>query len=260
MAAEDQRSILAALSELNLFQKKVLQTAIVSEYDRDFNTIATLQPDAPIDFNIQGSNNQFLDLNSSFLELQTKITKENGTALVAEDKVAPINLTGPSLIQLAEMEIGGKTITDPNTRYPLRAWIETVTNFDKSVLETRMLADGWIKDTAGKQKETDPSEAGTNQGLVDRGKWFAGGKVRTFIGRPHLDLFNQDTLIPPNVNVRLRFIPNKSSRLLKTKAPEGQAAQANYKMDIVGAKMYIHTKEINPSLMLAQTKMLNETN
>ena len=100
----------------------------------------------------------------------------------------------------------------------------------------------------------------TNTGLRDRAAWLGSSIEKTFIGRPHFDLFHPDKLIPANVDLKFRFIPNKSSWLLKTAAPAGTDRQVAYKIDILSARMYIHTKQISPSLLVAHEKMLQKSN
>ena len=244
-------------SELDYFEPSLLQSSIVEEYDIDKGPSATLSDGQPIDFSFPGSSTQFVDLNNSKFEFKIKITKANGSEIDNEnDSVGPINLLFHSLFSMVEMEIGDKKVTDPTTNYAYRSLFETIINVPKHTLNTRLLSEGWYKDTAGKLNITDPT--GENLGLKERTSWFASGKSKTFIGRPHLDLFHQDKLIPSMIPLKFRFIPNKDSWILKTKSPGG--SQQNYKISISSAKMYLHIKEISSSLQLAHQKMLQTSN
>lgn len=246
------------LSELDYFEPQVMQMSVVAEYDRYFNPIQTIVDGGPVEFFIRGADGLYCDLNNSKLEVKLKITKENGADLVVGDHVGPINDVLNSMFMSIEMEMNNVLITDPNTKYPFRAVIENLINFNKLIFDTRLLAEGWTKDTAGKMTDSDPE--GENTGLAARTAWFARSAVVTLIGRPHLDLFHQDKLIPAGIDLKFRFLPNKHEFLLKTAAPEGDAAQARFKLKIESMRLFIRTKEISPSLILAHEKMLQKTN
>ena len=246
------------LSELDYFEPQVMQMSVVSEYDRYFNPIQTITEGGPIEFFIRGADGLYCDLNNSKIEVNVKITKETGGDLVNADSVGPVNDLLNALFMSVEMELNNVLITDPNTKYPFRAVIENLINFNKLIFETRMLAEGWTKDTQGQMAVTDPT--GANLGLRARTAWFTLSKGVTLIGRPHLDLFHQEKLIPAGVDMKFRFLPSKHEFLLKTVAPVGDAAQAKYKLKIVSARLFLRTKEISPSLIMAHEKMLQKTN
>ena len=243
------------LSELDYFEPQVMQMSINGEYDRTFGIGQTIVQGGPIEFFIRGADGLYLDLNNSKLELKIKITNDDGSNLGANAHVGPINNLLNTFFLSVEMELGGVLITDPNTKYSFRSIIENLINYDKNVMDTRMLAEGWLKDTAGQMNVTDPT--GNNLGLRDRACPFEGSHVVTVIGRPHLDLFHQEKLIPANVDVKLKFFPNSSRFILCSPAAN---PQINYKVHLVSARMFIRTKEISPSLILAQEKLLQEHN
>lgn len=247
------------LSELDYFEPQVLQMSINAEYDRVFGIGQTLVHGGPIEFFIRGADGLYLDLNNSKLEIKAKITNENGTNIAAANVVGPLNDILNSMFMSVEMELGGVLITDPNTKYAFRAILENIINYSQIVTKTRLLAEGWIKDTAAHQQDTDP--AGANEGLHDRAQGFNNSHTVCLIGRPHLDLFHQEKLIPANINLRLRFTPNTSPFTLKTAVPaDAEHPQQQYKLQILSARLFIRTKEIAPSLINAQEKILQNHN
>ena len=245
------------LSELDYFEPHVMQLSVIGEYDRVFGTGQSLVQGGPIEFFARGADGLYLDLNNSKLEIKLKITRENGDDIADGDHVAPINDVLNALFMTMEMELGGVLVTDPNTKYPYRAIIENLINYNKLISDTRLVAEGWKKDTAGQCQITDPN--GDNLGLNDHRTCFTHSRVVTLIGRPHLDLFHQEKLIPSNIDLKLKLIPNTSAFLLKTAAPDGHA-QVNYKVHITSARLFIRTKEISPGLILAQEKVLQTSN
>ena len=81
-----------------------------------------------------------------------------------------------TLFQTVELEVNGKLVTDPNTSYPYRAYIEALVNTPKNLFDTRMKCQGWEKDTAEKWDVTDATAA--NLGLKAGELWMAENGVR----------------------------------------------------------------------------------
>ena len=137
--------------------------------------------------------------------------------------------------------------------------MENLINYNKQVASTRLLTEGWVKDTAAHIAITDPARH--NEGIATRAHWFALSRVVTFIGRPHLDLFHQEKLIPSNIDIKLRLIPNTHAFILKTPASvDAQHPQVNYRIHIASARLFIRSKEVAPNLILAHEKLLQTTN
>ena len=130
------------LSELDYFEPPVLQLCINSEYDRAFGVGQTIVQGGPIEFYVRGADGLYLDLNNSKLEIEAKITVENGNDLNGTDYVGPRNHMLNTIFMSVEMELGGVLITDPNTKYAFRSVIENILNFYKLIASTRLMAEG----------------------------------------------------------------------------------------------------------------------
>ena len=63
-------------SELNLFEPFMNQTAVIGEMVQEFAPLATIILGAPIDFQIEGSGNNYIDLNNSKLEVRVKLKRQ----------------------------------------------------------------------------------------------------------------------------------------------------------------------------------------
>ena len=235
-----------------------MQLSVIGEYDRVFGTGQSIVPGGPIEFFVRGADGLYLDLSNSKLEIKIKITREDGNNIHNDDNVGPVNDILNALFMTMEMELAGVMVTDPNTKYPYRAIVENLINYNNLIANTRLVAEGWKKDTVFHSEVTDPT--GDNIGLRERAAWFTESRVVTLIGRPHLDLFHQDKLIPSNIDLKLKLIPNNNGFLLKTPAPTDDHPQLNFKVQIMSARLFVRTKEISASLILAQEKVLQNTN
>ena len=93
--------------------------------------------------------------------------------------------------------------------------------------------------------------AGANAGLNTRAVTFATSTVVELVGRPHLDVFNQDRLIPPASDLHMKLIPAADSFVCKSAAPGAGAVQQNYKMVIQRVDLIIHTKQLTSTAQKA---------
>ena len=125
-------------SEFDLFSKEVFQASVVAEPIQEFGPIATLQQGAPIEFQITGGDRNYVDPNNTKLEVRVKLTAADGTDIDTGVKVGVANDTMNALFSSVEMELAEKPVTDSNNLYPYRAFLETILNYPKDVLTTRM--------------------------------------------------------------------------------------------------------------------------
>ena len=81
-------------------------------------------------------------------------------------------------------------------------------NFIWEIQVTRLLSEEWTKATSAHMGAT--ALGGNNAGLNTSATTFGRSAVVKLIGRPHLDVFQQERLIPPNIdlNIRLILFPN----------------------------------------------------
>lgn len=241
-------------SEVDLFSPPLHTHCVLNAGDREYLPVASHQHGAPIEFMVKGADGQYLDLNNSRLVIRAKITKADG-ANIADDTAGPVNLPLHSMFREIQVELGGKTVSDPNHLYPYRAYIETALGYSKATQKTRLLAEGWVKDTEGKLGERVVADNGENAGLVARAKMWKNSKVVELVGRPHVDLFHQNRLIPPGIDLHMKLIPASDAFAIISAAPAGNAAQEQYKMEIVYAALVIHTKQLTSHLELAHRRL-----
>ena len=228
--------------EINFFAPLIQQSVIVEEFDRQYEPQNNITAGAPIDFLIKGVDGYYLDLEHSDLYVRAKITKANGANMDANVKAGPVNLTLHSLFQDIIPTLGSVQANIPSNMYPYRSYMETALNYSKETQETRLLSEGWVKDTAGSMAVTDL--AGANTGLRDRATWFATSNVVEFVGRPHCDIFHQSRLIPPKIDLTLKLIP-APSQFVCISAPPGQnAQQEQFKVVIEHAKFTVRMKRL----------------
>jgi len=239
--------------EVDLFGPIMQQNFLLNEFNRQFAPIASLAEGAPIEFLVKGADQLYLDLNDSFLHLRVKMTKANGTNMDAATGTI-INLPIHSMFREVDVEMNGKSVSEPNNLYPYRAYLETLLIYSKETQESRLLSEGWVRDTAGQMGAV--AADGDNNGLKSRAAMFAQSKVVEMVGRPHVDVFQQDRLIPPGIDLHIKLVPAANNFVCKSAAPAHGAIQENFKIKIEHAALVIHTKQLTNVAELAHRELL----
>ena len=85
---------------------------------------------------------------------------------------------------------------------------------------------------------------GNNAGLNAHATKFARSTLVELIGRSHLDVFNQERLVPPNIDLHMKLIPSTNNIVCKSAALAANAQQKNYKLVIQSANLIICTKKL----------------
>ena len=101
---------------------------------------------------------------------------------------------------------------------------------------------------------------GNNAGLNARAVDFARSNVFELICRPHLDVWHQERLIPPNVDLHLKLIPSADNLVIKSAAPAPNAEQQNFKMVIQSVSLIIYTKQLTSTAQKALMDLLVHQN
>ena len=79
--------------ELDLFTIPATpQTSITKGQWIEYHPLSNITDSGPIEFNVSGSGEEYLDFAKTLLFLKAKITKANGTALELNEQVGPVNL------------------------------------------------------------------------------------------------------------------------------------------------------------------------
>lgn len=249
-------------SEFDYWETPSIQSCVVNDYVVQYNPIASLRAGTPIEFYIPGSDREYIDLNSSRLEVKLKVVDSKPINLdianqADHKKVSVINLTLHSLFSHVSMELGDVEIADANGVYPYRAYLETILSCNANLMTTRLPLEGFWKDTGNRLENMDSGAlaATLNEGFKNRIQAYDAGALMTLSGRPHLDLFHQEKDIPSRLSVKLRFTPSSDAFVMLDNSSNG-----TWKPEILNARMFIRKKLASPSLLLAHEQMLNSSN
>jgi len=119
--------------ELDLFSVPPTQTSV--EYGNwiEYHPLTTVSDGTPIEFEINGTGEDYINLASSMLYVQAKIVKPDGTAL---DAAGPANLFLHSLFSQVDISLNGTQVTASMNTYPYRAMLETLLSYGDDAKKT----------------------------------------------------------------------------------------------------------------------------
>ncbi|XP_065943249.1 uncharacterized protein F54H12.2-like [Magallana gigas] len=158
-------SCMCGMENLELFQVPPTNIAIAESKWMEYYPISsTLESDtAPIEFDIQGQGDEYIDLSQTYIQVICKFTKADGGNLTgANTDSTPVNKILDSLFTEIDVTLNGKIISPGTDTYPYKAYLEKILSYRPETLGTQMKACSlWEKDTAGHMddcKNGDPTQ------------------------------------------------------------------------------------------------------
>ena len=247
MALVHPKSCESVHTGLDLFSVPPTQTAVRDGQWVEYHPLATLAPNAPIEFIVSGATADYIDMNNSYLHVKAKVTKNDGSApLAAEVEFAPVNYWMHSLFSQVDVLLNDTLVTPSENTYPYRAYIESTLNYGREAKETHLTSALYYQDTA---EQLDSRDETLNAGFKKRHDHAHQGRVVDMEGRLHCDIFHQNRLIMNGVDVKIRLIPSKSSFNLI-------GPDETYRSIITHASFFARKIRLNPAVALAQAKAL----
>ena len=247
MALVHPKSCESVHTGLDLFSVPPTQTAVRDGQWVEYHPLATLAPNAPIEFIVSGATADYIDMNNSYLHVKAKVTKNDGSAPLAADVgFAPVNYWMHSLFSQVDVLLNDTLVTPSENTYPYRAYIESTLNYGREAKETHLTSALYYQDTAA---QLDSRDETLNAGFKKRHDHAHQGRVVDMEGRLHCDIFHQNRLLMNGVDVKIRLIPSKSSFNLIGPAE-------NYRSIITHASFFARKIRLNPAVALAQAKAL----
>ena len=221
-------------TELKLFDKLTPQVVITSAVFEDVHTKTALDKETSvIEFDIPGSNVDYLDLNDTLLSLRLRVFDMNDAALTATSPEAiPSNFLLNALFSDVSLCLNDIQIEGGNSLYPYKATIESALHFGDDAKRIQLLPAGYSND------------------VDERKKWVAKSKLFELVGMLRLDFFHQIKYLIPkvNVNIKLRrtsnsFIFYDNSTATHTECP--------WKLQFNDALLYVRRVKVSPAINTA---------
>ena len=247
----------ATNSGLDLFTVPPVQNAFESGGWVEYHPLSTLTYQAPIEFNVSGASEDYIDLVNTYIHVQCKVTRPDGQPLKEADKhVAPENLFLHTLFSEVEVALNGILVSTSTNTYPYRSYIETLLNYDKETKDTQLALSMYYKDS-----EFPYSITNVSAGLAARKARIKDSKTVDLIGRIHADLFTQQKFLMNGVDLRLRFVRSKDAFSLLGVPLNQHEPTPHYRVHISHASLFVRKAKVNPAITLSHGKgLLTATN
>ncbi|XP_033728219.1 uncharacterized protein F54H12.2-like [Pecten maximus] len=235
--------------ELMLFSLPPTQTGVEKVYFVDCRLVSQISGSGPIEFHISGQSSDYLDLRRSQLFVKTRILKQDGSPLVANESTAFVNIPLHSLWGQVDVSLQGKILSGNSGNYAYKAYIQSLLNYGTSTKATQLSAQLYYQDTPGSMDETDPD--GANSGLFSRNEFTKDSLSVDLIGPLAEDLCRLDRYILNGVNVEIKLYRNRNAFVLMS----GES-NPNYQIELQEVIFRACRVQVNPGVLVGLNKAL----
>lgn len=239
-------------SELDLFTVPPTQTVIESGKFVEYHPLSNIRDGGPIEFNISGNGEEYMDLAASYLHVKAKVLKADGTVLPEKEPVSAVNLFLHSLFSQVDVSLNERNISSASNTYPYRAYIETLLNYGEDAKKSLLTCEAFFKDENPEKIDADAEDA--HAGLKTRHKLIEKSHVVDMIGQLHCDIFQQNRLLLNLVDVKIKMVRSKPAFCLTS-----TKAEAEYKIILEHASMFIRKVKVSPGVSLGHAKALEKS-
>jgi hypothetical protein len=218
-------------TELQIFEDSPPQMAAESAVFQDVHPTTALDGTSEkIEFVIQGSDTEYLDLNDTLLSLRVQLCKQDGTKFVAADADQPVpsNYFMNALFSNVTLTLNDTHIEGGSEIYPYKATIESIFNFSEDAKRIQLLP-------AGYSDEED-----------ERKKWGKDSVEFELVGSLRLDFFNQPRYLIPGVSVRIVLTRTKDHFALHLPKNTAMDPKFAFKTKLTSALLYVRRVKVTP--------------
>ena len=180
-------------SELQVFEGRGIQTVLEHAQWVDVHPLNNVtQGNAPIEFTITGSPDEYIDLNDTMLHIRCKIVKADGSNFTAaEQTVAPVNDLLHAQFFDVKLTVGNVQIEGGAHLSHYKSYLSNLLLFNKATKSEQLVCGGHAKDTAGQMGAVE-----VNKGYKARRDRAKESKTMDLCGPLWLDLAHSPLTVP----------------------------------------------------------------
>jgi hypothetical protein len=261
MALINKFSMPSIRGQVDLFGLPPTDTTVEASFYAEYKPLVNIQDsESKIEFRIVGNTIHLLDLFDHFIYVKVEVVNGDGTKLVEEHAVSPVNLFLHALFSKVEVFINGNLISTSNL-YHYKAFLETLLTFGKDYLESQGTCALWYED------DSDKIDQAENTGFATRWGFIKQSEQLEMIDKLRIDLGNQHRYILNNTTIVISLTKNIDPFCLLHKDYAGQVADAitnkkyipallNPKTRFLDASLFVRKQVLYPSIVLSHQKLL----
>ena len=269
-------------SDLDLFEKTPIQSAIKTSKTVSFLPVNSLQNSTVREYRILSSINVYNDISTLFEKLTLHITKENGTDINNTDIVAPCNMIGYTCNSKVDLSLNGTLVNSAADNYAYLSYFTNLLHAGEAI-DNRLTSSLTYLDSAGQFDNVTvgdpaPTVAETaaegvavaadaaravvqrilrnekrdkNTGFIKRASYFQNNNRVEVIAQILTDLtFTSPKLLISGVDIELAMYTNPSSFSLICSGAE------KYNIEIVKSELFIKQYTPYDEIITSQAKTL----
>lgn len=278
-----------SVSPLEWFRILPTQTAVEKTSDVEYQSLTSLKNNAPVEFYIPASTDDYLDLKNSKLFLSFRIIQNDHVMCNDDNIVAPINDIFNGLWSNVELFMNDRLISHSNNTHGYTSMISHLIHDSEESLHSERSLRLLYKDTAGQMDHVNATDANMKQlikgfhmmekeivltenneasreipfdvahvrienpgnyGLHQRFLFTRTSKKVSVMGSLRIDMFEQERYLPNGVSLKLRFHRQREPFTMMS------ADGAVYKLDLEEAYMLIRKVKTSPGVQLGHAESL----
>ena len=128
--------------------------------------VATLAAGAPKEFRVQASPEDYIGLGRTTLQVQAAVRASDGSAIHADQKVAPVQHLFGALFQQIDVKLNDRHVTPSLNTCPYKSYMETLLSHAKG---SWLSGEGWFGKAHENHAARDPHNDNAEEGIV--GRW-----------------------------------------------------------------------------------------
>lgn len=238
-------------AELDLFSVPPLNTSMEKGGQCTYHPISSLSDSGPIEFNVNASTDEYIDLGRTQLYVKLQVTQKNGDDLKADAKIAPVNLLLHSLFSQVDVKLRDTLITPSVNTYPYKAYLETLLSYGSDAKDSQLSSELWWNDFYNFDNIDIYDDGYKNNGMKERSEFISKSKTVELMGRLHCDIFLQDRYLLNGVDMHIKLI--RTSELFHL-----ISADDNFATKILDVSLHVRKVKLNPTISLAHSKKLDQ--
>lgn len=246
----DSSSQSAVSTALNIFTTPATNVTVSSSNFKEILPLNSVDS-FPLHFKVHAGQD-YLDLSQAHLVTEMCIRYRNAEGdLVKPDagaKVAPIQGIGSTFIRNLKILLNGREITNSNSLYSFKSYIDTELSYSREVKNSYLSASGWFEHDKSQTDATDASFAA-------RQSLFAEGRTVQLVTDIHADLFQQERYLVNNCELQLEIQP-QTGKFMTMCLDAGNTK--DYQIVITACKLYVKSLNLVDGLALSVAQMLEE--
>ena len=234
---------IAGKTELDIFSSAPPQVVVESYSFEEIYPKDSIHgyAQSQIQFDIVGSEDDYIDLNETLLTVKIKAVASDGKDLTTDiASMTPSNYLLYTLFKDITLYLNHTKVEDTNDTYYQKAIIENALNFSKDTKNIFMKSIGFGSDT-------------------DRNKWLQKSAEMTLCGPVNLDFFEQPRYLIPGVNLSIKFQRNESTSIFQY-AKSGTETEIKPLIFIKEAKLLIRRVRAQQSVRIGHNMGMNNQN